>query len=157
MIDSSLCQQKLCDGPIRRRDPSAITILLCRCSLGITLLCSIIVGWGGGSLLICIFAIPCALPYLLTEAVARLIRNYYAASFIFMLVTLVLSGLRLFLIGSFCLAVTQPVDENAGDNMIGILPILDLRMFVSAQLSVAVLFAAVFAAYRFFRRNRFGV
>lgn len=77
-----------------------------------------------------------------------MLSRYRGVAFLFMLTIFSLAGVRLFLVVSFACVVTQ-IDENGGDNMIVILPVIDYCIVAPIQLALTI----ACGGYAF-RRNR---
>ena len=95
------------------------------------------------------FGLMFTFPYAFTEIAARMLSRYRGISLLFMLTILALAGLRLFLAVSFACVVTQ-IDENDGDNMIGILLFIDLFFVVPVQLALTI----ACGGYAFWRNRK---
>lgn len=127
-----------------------ITVFACRLALGVTFLC-----WATIALIpmpnVAVFydGLMFSFPYALTEITARMLARYRSMSLVFMLTILALSGLRLYLAVSLACAAMQ-INQNSGDNMIGILPLLDLYVIVPAQLALTI----ACGAYAFWRNRK---
>ena len=150
------------DGPWRTRPSrcglerisasrySGITVFTCRFALGVTILC-----WAA----IALFPMPNVDAFTLASCSRfpthslrlqpECSRDIGASHSFFMLTILALAGLRLFLAVSFACVVTQ-IDENDGDNMIGILLFIDLFFVVPVQLALTI----ACGGYAFWRNRK---
>ena len=129
---------------------SNVTILTSRIALAVTALCWTAVGlFPKPTLAAFYFGVMFTFPYVVTELATRMVSRYRRISLLLMLSILALSGLRLFIAVTFAFVVTQ-IHENDGDNMISILPMIDMLFVAPMQLALTI----AFGGYGFWRNRR---